>query len=255
MCVDYIRLNDITIKNKYPIPLIDELLDELQGAKWFTKLDLRSGYHQIRVAPQDVFKTTFRTHQGLYEFKVMPFGLTNAPATFQNLMNDIFQEQLRKIVLVFFDDILVYNTSLPDHVQHLQEVLTKMREHKLFAKSSKCLFGQNHVEYLGHVIPEEGVSTDPTKIQAMQGWPTPTTLKQLIEFLGIVGYYRRFIRNYGILGKPLTDLLKKETFVWSKKAGESFVNLKNAMVTTHVLALPNYNIPFILETDACGTGV
>lgn len=177
MCIDYRKLNDITVKNKYHIPIIDELLDELRGANWFTKLDLRAGYHQIRVAEGDEYKTAFKTHQGLYEFKVMPFGLTNTPASFQALMNEIFRSQLRKTVLVFFDDILVYSQTFEDHLAHLEEVFSIIRAHKLFIKESKCSFGQTQLEYLGHIISGEGVATDTSKVQTMVEWPAPKNIK------------------------------------------------------------------------------
>lgn len=255
-CVDYRQLNNITVKNKHPMPVVDELLDELAGACWFTKLDFRAGYHQIRMTPGEEFKTAFKTHSGLYEFKVMPFGLTNAPASFQSVMNKIFAPLLRKSVLVFMDDILVYSKTLEEHLDHLSQVFGILQEHKFFIKRSKCVFAQQELEYLGHIISASGVATDPTKIQAVLNWPTPSNLKDLRGFLGLTGYYRRFIRHYGMLSRPLTQLLKKGIqFQWTSVAQDAFLLLKQALTQAPLLAVPNFSKQFILETEASDQGI
>jgi hypothetical protein len=195
--IDYKKLNKYTVKNKFPIPVIEDPLDELQGARVFSKIDLRLGYHQIRMNALDIPKTAFSTHQGHFGYAVMPFGLSNAPATFQTLMNQILHPYLRKFVIVFLDDILIYNKSESKHYIHLEKVLQLLRQHKLFAKQSKCVFAQAKVEYLGHIITEQGVATDPEKIRVVQEWPQPKSMTAFRGFLGLAGYYRRLIKNYG----------------------------------------------------------
>jgi hypothetical protein len=255
-CVDYRHLNNIPVKNKYPLPVVDELLDELHGANWFTKLNMRSGYHQIRLRPEDEHKTAFKTHNGHWQFKVMPFGLTNAPATFQAAMNTIFAPLLQKCVLIFMDDILIYSSTLDKHVQHIQAVFQLLKDNNLFLKRSKCSFAQAKIDYLTHVISGQGVATDPLKVQAVQTWDVPASAKDHRAFLGLAGYYRKFIKHYGLISKSLTDLLKKNThFSWTPQHQQCFDQLKQALLTAPVLALPDFTQEFTVETDASDKGI
>lgn len=256
LVIDYRRLNAITVKSTYPMPVIDELLDELAGATWFSKLDLRAGYHQIRMAPGEEYKTAFQTHTGHYEYKVMSFGLTGAPATFQSAMNETLKPVLRQFALVFFDDILIYSPDLNSHLDHLHQVLSLLRKHQWQVKLSKCSFAQRQLSYLGHTISAAGVQTDHSKVQEVLNWETPTSLKKLRGFLGLAGYYRKFVKGFGVISKPLTNLLRKGVqFLWTEEAEAAFQALKQALVSAPVLALPNFQKPFTVETDASDTGI
>ncbi|GJT99430.1 ty3-gypsy retrotransposon protein [Tanacetum coccineum] len=254
-CVDYRALNAVTIRDRFPIPTVDELLDELHGATIFSKIDLRAGYHQIRVSPDDIHKTAFRTIDGHYEFRVMPFGLSNVPSTFQSAMNDLFRSVLRKFVLVFFDDILVFSKTLEQHYAHLEFVFRTLKENQYHAKVTKCVFGTGSIPFLGHIISANGVDADPEKISAIQAWPTPASFTTLRAFLGLTGYYRRFVQKYAHIASPLTDLLKKPTFTWDQRAAAAFNTLKDAMTQLVTLALPNFNEPFDITTDASGIAI
>ena len=223
LCVDYRELNKVTIKNKYPLPRIEDLFDQLHGAAVFSKIDLRTGYHQLRIKRDDIPKTAFRTRYGHYEFTVMPFGLTNAPAAFMDLMNRVFRPYIDKFVVVFIDDILVYSKNQKEHEEHLRIVLETLREQKMYAKWKKCDFWMQSISFLGHVISEEGIEVDPEKIEAVVFWKTPRNVTEIKSFLGLAGYYRRFIEGFSKKAKPMTKLTQKGVkFEWIEKSEKSF---------------------------------
>jgi hypothetical protein len=252
-CIDYRALNTATVKDKFPIPVVEELLDELHSATFFSKLDLRSSYHQVQMHALDIKKTAFCTHEGLFEFLVMSFGLTNASATFQVLMNDVLRPFLHRFVLVF-NDILIYNSSWSEHLRHVRLVLEQLQVHQLFVKRSKCVFGARSVGYLGHVISAVGIAMDASKVRAIIDWLVPRTVRTIRAFLGLTRYYRRFIRDYDVIATPLTALLKKDVFRWSPEAEGAFRALQQALTVALVLQLSAFEEDFIVECDASGTG-
>nr|AAD37020.1 putative retroelement pol polyprotein [Arabidopsis thaliana] len=256
LCIDYRGLNKVTVKNKYPLPRIDELMDQLGGAQWFSKIDLASGYHQIPIEPTDVRKTAFRTRYGHFEFVVMPFGLTNAPAAFMKMMNGVFRDFLDEFVIIFIDDILVHSKSWEAHQEHLRAVLERLREHELFAKLSKFSFWQRSVGFLGHVISDQGVSVDPEKIRSIKEWPRPRNATEIRSFLGLAGYYRRFVMSFASMAQPLTRLTGKDTaFNWSDECEKSFLELKAMLINAPVLVLPEEGEPYTVYTDASIVGL
>ncbi|KAE8715253.1 Detected protein of unknown function [Hibiscus syriacus] len=256
MCIDYQALNKLTVKNKYPIPLIADLFDQLDGAMWFTKLDLRSGYYQVRIAEGDEPKTACVTRYGSYEYLVMPFGLTNAPATFCTLMNKVLQPFLDHFVVVYLDDIVVYSKTLEEHIEHLRRVFQVLRDNELYVKEEKCSFAQNEVPFLGHVVGGGKLQMDKDKIRAIDEWKPPTKVTELRAFLGLANYYRRFVKGYSKIATPLIELLKKDkVWEWSTKCQDAFKKLKEAMVNEPVLVLPDYTKPFVVFTDASDVAI
>ena len=256
MCIDYRKLNQATVKNKYPLPRIDDLFDQLRGSSFFSKIDLRSGYHQLRVREEDIQKTAFRTRNGHYEFVVMPFGLTNAPAAFMDLMNRVFQPYLNDFVVVFIDDILVYSPTEEAHREQLHIVLSTLRSHQLYAKLSKCEFWTRKVQFLGHVVSESGVAVDPEKIEAVTKWERPKSVTEIRSFLGLAGYYRRFVKDFSRLAAPMTRLTRKGVkFEWDSRCEESFQKLKMLLTTTPVLIIPERGIGYTVYCDASKEGM
>lgn len=255
-CIDYRGLNDITVKNKYPLPLMSGAFELLQGATIFSKLDLRNAYHLVRIKDGDEWKTAFNTHTGHYEYLVMPFGLTNAPAVFQSLVNDVLRDMVNKFLFIYLDDILIFSRSLPEHVQHVRSVLQRLLENRLFVKAEKCAFHQTSTSFLGFVIAQGGLEMDPAKVKAVVEWPTPQSRKELQRFLGFANFYRRFVRNYSTMVAPLTCLTSSSVrFIWSEAADRAFQTLKSRFTNAPILTTPDPTRQFIVEVDASDVGV
>ncbi|GJW43499.1 putative reverse transcriptase domain-containing protein [Tanacetum coccineum] len=256
MCIDYRELNKLTVKNRYPLPRIDDLFDQLQGSSVYSKIDLRSGYHQLRVREEDILKTAFRTRYGHYEFQVMPFGLTNAPAVFMDLMNRVCKPYLDKFVIVFIDDILIYSKNKQEHEEHLKLILELLKKEELYAKFSKCKFWIPNVQFLGHVIDSQGIHVDPVKIESIKDWASPKSPTEIRQFLGLAGYYQRFIKGFSKIAKPMTKLTQKKVkFEWGDKQETAFQLLKQKLCSAPILALPEGSEDFIVYYDASIKGL
>lgn len=255
-CIDFRGLNNITVKNKYPLPLINSAFEPLQGATIFSKLDLRNAYHLVRIRQGDEWKTAFNTPLGHFEYLVMPFGLTNAPAVFQVLVNDVLRDFLNQFVFVYLDDILIFSKSLEEHQNHVSQVLQRLLENKLYVKSEKCEFHQERIGFLGYIIKQGRLEADPGKIRAVTEWPVPTTRRELQRFLGFVNFYRRFIKNYSKVAAPLSSLTStKVKFSWTTDANDAFLRLKSLFTLAPILIQPDSSKQFVVEVDASDIGV
>ncbi len=272
MVIDYRALNKLTIKNRFPLPRTDDLFDKLQGSQYFTSLDAASGFHQILLQESDRPKTAFRTPFGHYQFRVLPFGLTNAPATFQAVMNRVFEHPkflangkvnplaaISDFVLVFIDDILIFSKTAEEHVEHVKIVMDVLRQNSILIKMSKCSWGQTELPYLGHIVSKDGIKVDPKKIEAVSSWPEPTNLNEIQQFLGLTNFFRKYIQGYTNLTMPLTVLLKKNTpYDWNTACEIAFAGLKTALTSAPCLALPDTSEgspTFDLVCDASGFGL
>jgi hypothetical protein len=256
MCVDCRAINNITVKYRHPIPRLDDMLDELHGSCVFTKIDLKSGYHQIRMKEGDEWKTAFKTKYGLYEWFVMPFGLTNALSTFMRLMNHVLRAFIGRFVVVYFNDILIYSNNLEEYVMHVKSVLEILRKEKLFANLKKCTFCTDKLVFLGFVVSKRGIEVDEEKVKAIQEWPTPTTISQVWSFHGLASYYRWFVRDFSSLASPLTEVIKKNVpFKWGKEQEKAFNLIKEKLTNAPLLVLPNFAKAFEIECDASGIGI
>ncbi|KAL6417870.1 hypothetical protein ACFW04_012472 [Cataglyphis niger] len=256
MVIDYRALNEKTIGDAYPLPNITEILDQLGSAKYFSVFDLASGFHQIPMHESHAGKTAFSTPHGHYEFNRMPFGLKNAPATFQRLMDQVLSGLQGSELFVYLDDIVLYASSLREHEIKFDKLAERLRQANLKLQPDKCEFLRKEVGYLGHIISDEGVKPDPAKIRAVKEFPTPRNAKNIKQFLGLAGYYRRFIPNFSKTARPLTNLLKKEEpFDWTDEQESAFVQLREALCTEPILQYPDFTKPFVVTTDASGYAI
>ena len=255
-CVDFRKLNDKTIKYSYPLPRIDQTLDKLDDKSWFSTLDLKSGYWQVKIRPEDREKTAFSIGNGLWQLIVMAFGLYNAPATFERLMEKILRDILNDICLIYLDDVMVMAKSFDKMLDNLHMIFVRIRNANLKLNRKKCTFFQREVEYLGHIVSEKGIKTDPKKIEAIVNCPIPSSKKQVKSFTGFCSYYRRFIQGFSSITKPLYRLTEKKTkFDWTDDCQKSFLNLKQALSTPPILASARTDLPSILDTDASDHGI
>ena len=256
LCIDYRKLNDITIKDSYALPFIDELISSVRGAKIFSALDLYSGYHQIPMNPNDIEKTSFTTKFGNYNFKVMPFGLTNAPATFQREMNRILLPLIGNCLFVYIDDIVVYSKSVEEHLEHLKQVFEIFSKYNLSLNLQKCKFFQKSVEVLGHVLTPDGLKTMPSKVQSIALWEPPRDVGELRSFLGLASYYRKFIQNFSMRAEPLFKLLKKnQEYIWTPDCNDAFEDIRQYLLSDPILIYPDFEKEFIVRTDASTQGI
>ena len=255
-CTDYRKLNDITKTDAYPLPRIDEIWEQLKEARWFSSVDLASGYWQVEMDEKDKQKTSFTCSLGTFEYNVMPFGLKNAPATFQRLMNDLLREYLYEFTVVYLDDIMIYSKTFEDHLKHLERILTILKEANLMIKLKKCKFCEQEIEYLGHIAGKDGLKPDPKKIEKIKNLKPPTNLKEVQSIMGLCQYYRTFVQDFSKIAKPIYQLTQKDKpFHWGKDQQKALDILKEKLTNHPILQYPDYNKQFILKTDASGKGL
>ena len=256
VCVDFRRVNNLTVKDSYPLPRIDDSISALRGSEWFSTLDLSSGFWQVPMDPKDVDKTAFTTPYGLFQFRTMPFGLANAPSTFQRLMELVLAGLHWEACLIYLDDIIIFSSTFDEHVNRLRQVLTRLRDANLQLNPSKCHFFQHEVECLGFIVSNEGIRTDPRKTEAVNDWPRPRTVKEVRSFLGLCSYYRRFVKNFADIAAPMYQLTQRDAvFDWNLACEDAFVSLKQALVHPPILCYPSEDATFVLDTDASNVGL